>query len=470
MVVNLRWLSLAVPPAAAAAIVAGLILFARVSAQVGEPPELYIADVWVALAFPVVGTWLMQREVHMRVAKVLLANSTLAIVALGSSWVTYDALDGELHAFGAAMGWLSGWLWTPYLLLASLVPVLHVDSHLRGRWTRPAALTTLAVVAVTTLAAAFAPGPVAATTEAVNPLGVKGADWLRTMTGGGTAVTFLVLTPACIAASALHLRRHRPANDVDRGVVVAAAVVYAAGLLTDGLSYPWNDVAMAAALSLLPLAVVVAVRETRLRRDHMRLHRAREEERQRLRRELHDGLGPELAGIRLRLAAASADAAAALRADLDEATERLATVAGDVRRLVDGLRPVALEEVSLAEAIRSRCDLLSDATSAVTCTVCDLPHHSAAVELAAYQIASEALTNAVRHARATQIDVMLAGTADGLTLEVRDDGRGGAISTGGGVGIDSMRARAADVGGTCTVSSTSAGTQVRAVLPGDPSA
>ena len=466
---HLQSLIFAVPPVAAAAIVAALVLYGRISALLGDPPELYIADLWVALVFPLVGAWLLAREPGQRVGYVFLGTGALAIVALGTGWATYDALDGELRAPGAVAGWLGSWMWTPYLLVPALVPVLHVDPRLRGRWTRIVAITTLATVAVATVSSALAPGPISETSDVLNPLGVRGADWLQALAGASAAVTFLVLTPAGIAASAWHIRRMR-SNDARGGIVVVGAVVMlVAVLLADGLRYPWNDVVTAIALSLVPLAVVISAREARIRRDARleteRLRRVREEERRRLRRELHDGVGPELAGLRLQLAAASADLPERIRHDINDATNRLATLAGDVRRLVDGLRPVALEEVGLAEAVRSRCALLSGDGCTVTCTFADVPACDAAVELAAYQITSEALANAVRHAAATQVDVTLTSTPMGLAIEVRDNGRGGVAPRGGGVGLSSMQMRADEVGGQLRIDSASSGTRVRAVLP-----
>lgn len=466
---HLRSSIFAVPPLAAAAIVAALVLFGRVSALVGDPPELYIADVWVALAFPLVGVWLLAREPGHRVGYVFLGTAALAIVALGAGWATYDALDGDLGAPGAGMGWLASWMWTPYLLVPALVPVLHVDPRLQDRATRIVAAAAMVLVAVATVASALAPGTISETSDVLNPLGVRGADWLQGLAGGSAAVTFLVLTPAGIAASAWRVRRGR-SGDAQGGVVVGAgAVMLVSVLLADGLRYPWNDVVTAIALSLLPLAVIISVREARIRRDARleaeRLRRAREEERRRLRRELHDGVGPELAGLRLQLAAASADLPEPIRQDLGDAADRLATLAGDVRRLVDGLRPIALEEVGLAEAVRSRCALLSSDGCVVTCRVDDVPASDAAVELAAYQITSEALTNAVRHAAASQVEVTLSSTSGGLTIEVRDNGRGGVTPRGGGVGLSSMRLRADEVGGRLRIESGSSGTRVRAVLP-----
>jgi signal transduction histidine kinase len=87
------------------------------------------------------------------------------------------------------------------------------------------------------------------------------------------------------------------------------------------------------------------------------------------------------------------------------------------------------------------------------------------VEVAAYRIAAEAVTNAVRHAAAGRVEVRLERTADTLRVRVRDDGVGVAAQARRGVGLGSMRERAAELGGWCTVSPADPGTQVLAVLP-----
>jgi two-component system, NarL family, sensor kinase len=210
---------------------------------------------------------------------------------------------------------------------------------------------------------------------------------------------------------------------------------------------------------------------------------AREEERRRLRRDLHDGLGPVLTGIAFKADAArntlDADAAASparalltqLRADTTEAI-------ADIRRLVYGLRPPALDDLGLVGSLREhalRSALRADASRvAVTLDAPgDLPALPAAVEVAAYRIVTEAMTNAVRHSGASRIDitVAVAGRADladraGLSIEVRDDGAGPAAGWQPGVGVHSMRERAAELGGWCRFEAGPAGGGlVAALLP-----
>jgi signal transduction histidine kinase len=214
-----------------------------------------------------------------------------------------------------------------------------------------------------------------------------------------------------------------------------------------------------------------------LRRSRERLVLAREEERRRLRRDLHDELAPTLAALGLSAATVSE----LIPTDPKEAAfanEKLrgairATV-GDVRRLVYDLRPPALDELGLIEAIRERASRyygVGDEGFRATVEAPDeLPPLPAAVEVAAYRIVQEALTNVSRHARANACTVRLACTdspSRALTIEVTDDGVGLPDTPQGGVGFSSMRERAAELGGECEIvrSSWPSGTRVFARLP-----
>jgi signal transduction histidine kinase len=139
----------------------------------------------------------------------------------------------------------------------------------------------------------------------------------------------------------------------------------------------------------------------------------------------------------------------------------------DVRGLVDELRPVMLDQRGLPGAIRERAEALRpqlDVSVEGPETLPDLP---AAVEVAAYRICQEALMNVLRHARATHCRVRLAVDGSALLLDVEDDGVGApAAGTPGGVGLGSMRERAADLGGSCTVRGRpGGGTSVAVRLP-----
>ncbi|HLY31894.1 MAG TPA: GAF domain-containing sensor histidine kinase [Ktedonobacterales bacterium] len=219
---------------------------------------------------------------------------------------------------------------------------------------------------------------------------------------------------------------------------------------------------------------VHAVRLTAdLQRSRERLVTTREEERRRLRRDLHDGLGPTLGGLTLKVGAirnllprdqATADALLAeLGAEIEGAV-------GDIRRLVYDLRPPSLDELGLVGAIRARATQygLTGGLAVVVEAPEHLPPLPAAVEVAAYRIILEAIANVARHAQATTCRVRLhvSDTREALEIEVCDDGGGLPTERHTGVGLFSMRERAAELGGSCVIESSPAGgVRVLARLP-----
>jgi signal transduction histidine kinase len=207
-----------------------------------------------------------------------------------------------------------------------------------------------------------------------------------------------------------------------------------------------------------------------LRRSREQLVTLREQERARIHRDLHDGLGPALAGISLgletaaRVASRDGSASAVL---LEELRADAAGCVDDVRSIVADLRPPALDEGGLTAALRRCADLLVASTGGGLHITVDGPAElalPAAGEVAAYRIATEAMTNATRHADASRVAVTIR-ECDGLHLVVEDAGtRRQPVSTG--TGLASMRARAEELGGTCTVQFRSgSGTRVEARLP-----
>jgi two-component system NarL family sensor kinase len=196
-----------------------------------------------------------------------------------------------------------------------------------------------------------------------------------------------------------------------------------------------------------------------------------EEERRRLRRDLHDGLGPTLSGI-----AFTADAARNTLRDQPDSADALlrnlradaVTAVGEIRRLVYDMRPPALDELGLVPALRQRAANVRTSDGRAMRVDVDapenLPELPAAVETAAYRIALEALTNAARHSGSDTADLTIGVRAGGLSVTVCDGGRNG-HPWEPGVGISSMRERAAEVGGTLTVSGGDTGARVEALLP-----
>ena len=215
-------------------------------------------------------------------------------------------------------------------------------------------------------------------------------------------------------------------------------------------------------------AVHSVVVTTQLERSRERLVSALEEERRRLRRDLHDGLGPALAAQTLKAGSARAlftrdpERAQALLEELEVDAQ---TAMADVRRLVYNLRPPALDELGLAGAIRQTAATHAGGMRMMVELPDHLPVLPAAVELAAYRIAQEALTNVTRHARARRCRLRLTVDED-LELEVVDNGIGLAGAGPPGVGMSSIRERAAELGGISSIGpGRSNGTRVFVQLP-----
>jgi two-component system, NarL family, sensor kinase len=215
-------------------------------------------------------------------------------------------------------------------------------------------------------------------------------------------------------------------------------------------------------------AVHSVVVTAQLQRSRERLVSALEEERRRLRRDLHDGLGPALAAQTLKAGSARAlftrdpERAKALLEELEVDAQ---TAMADIRRLVYNLRPPALDELGLAGAIRQTAAAHAGGMQMTVDLPDQIPPLSAAVELAAYRIAQEALTNVTRHARARRCRLRLT-INENLGLEVVDNGIGIAGAGPPGLGLSSIRERAAELGGISSIGpGLSNGTRVFVQLP-----
>jgi two-component system, NarL family, sensor kinase len=228
-------------------------------------------------------------------------------------------------------------------------------------------------------------------------------------------------------------------------------------------------------LEVLAAPVAVALHAVllsqELQRSRERLVAAREEERRRLRRDLHDGLGPILTAVTLK-----ADAArSVLAADPDRADGLLAELRGDakqaigdLRRIIYDLRPAPLDELGLLGALGEQVDRFGRQGLLVTLQVPPaLPALPAAVEVAAYRIVTEALTNIARHAQASRASVTVS-VDDGFCLDIQDDGTASDANGHGwrpGMGLQSMAERVAELGGTLQAGPTPTGGRVQAGLP-----
>jgi signal transduction histidine kinase len=219
--------------------------------------------------------------------------------------------------------------------------------------------------------------------------------------------------------------------------------------------------------------IAAAVHAVRLSADlqasRLRLVTAKEEERRRLRRDLHDGLGPKLAAQALKLDAA--------RTMIDTKPERAKHVLGevkgdirttieDIRHLVYGLRPPALDELGLVAAVRE-CARRFESPDGPVITLDvrgEVPTLPAAAEVAVYWIVNEAVTNVTRHASARHCVVTLGIGERSMLLSVVDDGVG-LGEWRAGVGTSSMAERAAELGGTLRLQSRHRGTELHVVIP-----
>jgi signal transduction histidine kinase len=227
-------------------------------------------------------------------------------------------------------------------------------------------------------------------------------------------------------------------------------------------------------LELMAAPLGVALRAQALsdavQRSRREIIAAREEERRRLRRDLHDGLGPALTGIGFRADAVMnladdrvGELAGQIRGTVD-------TAIADVRRLINQLHPSALDDVGLVEAVRRHAALLDrrgdGAPLRVTVVADAVPDDlPAAVEVTAYRIVTEALTNVARHSSAGLAEVRICGEPGVLRLSVVDDGPAVDERWVPGVGLTSMRERVTELGGTMLAEPTPAGGRVQTCLP-----
>jgi signal transduction histidine kinase len=196
---------------------------------------------------------------------------------------------------------------------------------------------------------------------------------------------------------------------------------------------------------------------------------AREEERRRLRHDLHDGVGPALAAAALQVETArhtyatDPERAGVL---LDTVAVRLSSVVDDVRQVVRGLRPPGLDDLGLPEALTALARQFDGPGRRVDALVSSLPDRSAAVDAAVYLVAAEAVTNAVRHGAAQEVRIEVAEQDGGVALCVRDDGCGLPARAVPGTGLRSMRDRVEQLSGRFVVEGDPVGgTRVSAWLP-----
>lgn len=240
---------------------------------------------------------------------------------------------------------------------------------------------------------------------------------------------------------------------------------------SEGESFNRSEQQLLQTIAALSASTVRAVQlSDELRQSRQRIVTAREEERRRLRRDLHDGLGPQLASQTLGLEAIDQlmdndptkahDLLTSLKTQAQEAIL-------DVRRLVYALRPPALDDLGLVGALQQSASRFENGQLQFIFDLpTSLPELPAAVETAVYRITQEAMTNVVRHAQATTCTVCLSQTNNTLSVTVQDNGQGLSSEYRDGVGLNSMRERAEELNGRCVIQSLpEGGTQVQAQLP-----
>jgi signal transduction histidine kinase len=224
-----------------------------------------------------------------------------------------------------------------------------------------------------------------------------------------------------------------------------------------------DERALTLSLPMLVQTIRARSQAASLQRARVASASAREEERRRLRRDLHDGLGPRLTGIAFTADAARLAAAnGAATPMLDRIRHEAELAIDEIRELAYGLRPPALDELGLLGAIKVKTDTLHGLPIEIESS--DVPALPAAVEVAAYRIVMEALTNVARHSGASRAKVALHVGDDCVTIEVSDDGNGGG-EWAPGIGLTSMRERASELGGSVVYRGTPAGSTVKAELP-----
>jgi signal transduction histidine kinase len=387
-------------------------------------------------------------------------------VSRSSTWVALSAVVAVIYALtvGGVGAMLRGRsdTWVPWLaagvIAVSFAPLRNamqsgVNRLVYGRWSEPAAV--LAATGRRLADASDVPALLGTLASELSSglelryLEICDADG-RTLAAHGTPVEDLTEVPLTAYGAVVgHLRwTGRRLRETDRALLTDVArqlggVVHASGLVTE------------------------------LREAQERLVLATEEERRRLRRDLHDGLGPALAGLVLRVDTIrnriAHDEPSIDRALLELRADVQATVL-DVRRVVEGLRPPALDELGLAAAVGELAHRMT--SQGQVCIEVQsqtrIPPLAAAVEVAAYRIAQEALTNAIRHSNATSCSVQLRATDHELHIEVRDNGTGRARSRPGGLGLEGMQERASEIGGNLVLAAVEGtGTTVSLSLPLD---
>jgi signal transduction histidine kinase len=416
-----------------------------------KPEDVVVAS--ALFCIPVLGAGLLGLRPGHWTGRLMLGSGLLLVTALlcHALAVRLIVLDGSSGAFADLAAWAATSLMLPALGVLPFALATWPDGRIETGWLRGAAYLAGAGLTIASLAQAFAPDQLDGVAHAsiTNPYGLS---WLRSPAGYATVagVAVLVLFGALAAIDAVH--RAWRAHGGRRRQLMPVAAVIALAVVAFAVGVVGGDpfIVLIVLAPVLGVAMVVAAwgrsRLERSERARAELVRERERERLRVRRDLHDGVGPLLAALRLELDQSVA-AAATVRA-----RELLDDAIGEVRRISRDLRPLALDELGLLGAIRQQAEALSrrGGPTFVLRLPDELDALPPAVEVAVYRILAEAMTNVVKHASASHCDITLR-VADGLlNARVADDGTG-AVDPSSGTGIASMRGRAEELGGRCQI-------------------
>ncbi|WP_432558824.1 histidine kinase [Granulicoccus sp. GXG6511] len=408
----------------------------------------------------------------------LMLGTALAWVCGNLALVVALTLVDRGSPLATAAGWLTNWAWIPAQALAMVMLLRFPTGRLPGpRWRHAERLVLLwATLAV--LTTALLAGPLGAEVLApqTNPLGWQA---IAPVADGLLSALFMVLPALYLMSAAAPVVRWRRAGSRERAAlrwIAVAAIVLGVTAVLAVLSET-GEVLQGVAGVLLPVAIGAAVLREQLwdldlRRRYDRLSLVREQERDRLRRELHDSLGPVLGSISMRAEAARNHLARGDTARIDDLLDSIGaeteSALAEVRRLIDDLGPGALHDHDLVPALQVHLAPYADSFPVTLVTRPDpLPPLEEKAAATAYLVVSEAVRNAARHSRGTRAEVTLQTRGDRLVGEVRDDGRGMGTAAPAGVGRTGMERRIAEEGGRLRVEDgVQGGTVVAFELPG----
>jgi signal transduction histidine kinase len=428
-------------------------------------------DVAVSAAIfcvPVLGAALLGIRPGHWTGRIMLASGGLLATALlchglAVRWVVVDGTSGW---FVDVCAWLATALFLPALGLLPFAVATWPDGRIESRLLRMAGYVAAAGLTIASLAQAFTADRLDGVAHGTIP-NPYGQEWLRSATDLLTVVGVISVGVFGVWVAVDILIRAVRARGLRRRQLVPVAAVIATALVALVVGFIGGN-PFIVLFFLIPLAgvamVVAAWGRSRLERSERAragLVRERESERLRVRRDLHDGVGPLLAALRLELdRMVDASRGARARTMLEDAI-------GEVRRISRDLRPVALDDLGLSGAVRHQAlSLAAPGGPSFDVTMPDdLDALPPAVEVAAYRIVAEAMTNVVRHAKAKSCRVSLEIANGVLEISVVDDGIG-LRAPGSGAGLPSIRGRADELGGRCSIAAAAKrGTVVRVEIP-----